>query len=97
MNARRMSLEDACTFVPDDLPDGAYWAMAHEIAGAEYGDAWDELSGHPEHNPRAVEQRLSKPHVCRWCQKRFKTSDGMSQHAKDIHPKAFAREARLKP
>lgn len=29
--------------VPDDLPDGAYWAMAHEMAGLDYGDGFDEL------------------------------------------------------
>lgn len=40
---KRMSFRDACDLVPDDLPDGAYWAMAHEIAGLDYGDGFDEL------------------------------------------------------
>ena len=48
MAKRRMSLQEACDLVPDDLPDGAYWAMAHEIAGAEYGEAWDELDSYPK-------------------------------------------------
>ena len=33
--------QDALYFVPDDLPDGAYFAMASEIAGVEYGDWFD--------------------------------------------------------
>lgn len=38
-----MPFKDALDLVDDDLPDGAYWAMAHEIAGLEYGDGFDEL------------------------------------------------------
>jgi len=26
-----------------DLPDGAYWTMAHDLAGLEYGDGFDQL------------------------------------------------------
>lgn len=26
-----------------DLPDGAYWAMAHDLAGLEYGEGFDQL------------------------------------------------------
>jgi hypothetical protein len=26
-----------------DLPDGAFWAMAHDLAGLEYGDGFDQL------------------------------------------------------
>lgn len=39
-----MPFKDACDLVPDDMPDGAYWAMAHEIAGLEYGEGFDELA-----------------------------------------------------
>lgn len=40
----KMSFKDACALCDDlDLPDGAYWAMAHEMAGLEYGDGFDEL------------------------------------------------------
>ena len=45
MSKRKMSLKQACEMVPDDLPDGAYWEMAHDIAGADYGESWDELDG----------------------------------------------------
>ena len=40
---RKMSLPEACSMVPDDLPDGAYWAMAHEFAGADQGEAVDDF------------------------------------------------------
>jgi hypothetical protein len=39
----RIPFRDAMGMVPDDLPDGAYWAMAHEMAGLEYGDGFVEL------------------------------------------------------
>jgi len=45
---RVMSLQDACDGIDDDLPDGAYWALAHDICGGEYGDCWDELDGYGE-------------------------------------------------
>lgn len=32
----------------DDLPDGAYWAMAHDMADAEYGYVWHELDSYPK-------------------------------------------------
>lgn len=40
---QKMSFKDAMDLVDDDLPDGAFFAMAHEIAGLEYGDGFDEL------------------------------------------------------
>jgi hypothetical protein len=39
-----MPFRDACDLVPDDMPDGAYFAMAHEIAGLDYGDGFAELA-----------------------------------------------------
>lgn len=30
--------------VDDDLPDGAYWAMVHEILGVEYGEIFPLLA-----------------------------------------------------
>ncbi len=26
-----------------DLPEGAFWAMAHDLAGLDYGDGFDQL------------------------------------------------------
>lgn len=45
---QRMSFRDACNMVPDDLPDGAYFAMAHEFAGLDYGDGFAELADDAE-------------------------------------------------
>lgn len=51
MTKRKMSLQEACDLMTDmgmdDLSDGAYWAIAHDIARAEYGDVWHELDGYP--------------------------------------------------
>lgn len=80
---RTMSLADACDLVPDDLPDGAYWAMAHEIAGAEFGEAWDELPEHPEHKDKP--HLWTKPHQCPICKRRFKTKPALEQHRRDAH------------
>ena len=40
---QRMSFRDACDLVDDDLPDGAFFAIAHEMAGLDYGEGFDEL------------------------------------------------------
>lgn len=55
---QRMSFRDAVDLVPDDLPDGAFWAMAHEMAGLEYGDGFEELL--PEAQPRRKPKRRRK-------------------------------------
>ena len=40
----KMSFKDACDIADAmDLPDGAYWAIAHEMAGLEYGDGFDDF------------------------------------------------------
>jgi hypothetical protein len=36
-NRPRMSIHDAAAFVPDDLPDGAYFAMLGEFTGMDAG------------------------------------------------------------
>jgi len=74
-----MSLQDATDLVPDDLPDGAYWAMAHEMAGAEYGDAWGELDGFKK--PPLTAQ-------CTVCRKWFRTDNAMRQHRAAAHKPA---------
>ena len=40
----RISFREAMEIADDDLPDGAYWAMCHEIAGLDYGDGFAELA-----------------------------------------------------
>ena len=77
MNKRTMSLKEVVQFVPGDLPDGAFWQMAHDIAGAEYGEVWHELKETPA--------RKTKNHQCPVCQKRFAKDDYMRQHQAAAH------------
>lgn len=72
----RMSFRDAMALVPDDLPDGAYWAMAHEMAGLDYGDGFDELASE---RPRAGDRDSLKPHHCT-CGRSFRTEQGLRDH-----------------
>lgn len=71
-----MRFRDAMDLVPDDLPDGAYWAMAHEMAGLEYGDGFDELLA-----------EVDKPFTCGNCGKRFATKGAKRQHRRAKHGK----------
>ena len=73
-----MSLQEACDLVPDDLPDGAYWAMAHELAGAEIGDAWDELTSSPTHKP--FKPKEEKTINCPQCKRLFSSKETLMQH-----------------
>lgn len=69
MTRRRMSFRDAIDLVPDDLPDGAFWAMAHEMAGLDYGDGFDE----------------PKAHKCNQCSRAFRTAQGVKDHQRMKH------------
>jgi len=43
-----MSFNDAMDLADTmDLPDGAFWAMAHDLADLEYGEGFDQLAGGP--------------------------------------------------
>lgn len=44
---QQMSMSDSMDLVDDDMPDGAYWAMVHEMAGLDYGEGFDELVDEP--------------------------------------------------
>lgn len=41
---QNLTMREAAALVPDDLPDGAYFAMCHEMAGVEYGDGFADLA-----------------------------------------------------
>lgn len=82
MSKRKMSLQQAADLVDDDLPDGAFWAMAHELAGAEYGDAWDELDGY---NVDQVDEDFSNLR-CPVCGKQCKSASGVLAHYDAKHP-----------
>jgi len=76
-----LSFDDAMWLADSmDLPDGAFWAMAHELAGIEYGAGFDLLA----------EQSLGtepeeKRHICAVCGKAFSTRGGQRQHRRDRH------------
>ena len=72
---RPMTLQDACALVDDNLSDGAYWAMAHELAGAEYGEVWHELDGYPKSASKVK---------CDICGKKVKSA-GINDHKRDAH------------
>lgn len=81
MSKRTMSLQDACDLVPDDLPDGAYWAMAHELAGADYGEVWDELVSSPTHKPfKPNTPKAIKKLSCPQCKRLFGNESMLKQH-----------------
>lgn len=83
MGKRTMSLQDACDLVDDDLPDGAFFAMAHDIAGAEYGTAWGELDGYVRRPRRLL---VAKEIPCPVCRKRFARNEDLRQHREAAHP-----------
>lgn len=84
MKKQRMSFRDACDLVPDDLPDGAYFALAHEMAGLDYGDGFAELADDMEFDQP---ERSPKELRCDLCGKRVRTSYDMFQHRRDKHGK----------
>lgn len=79
---REMTLQQAVDILnedDDDLPDGAFWAMAHDMCGAEYGDVWDELDAvQKPRKPKAAPAERSLP--CPHCSKKFTGEDGRRQH-----------------
>jgi len=81
---QRMPFEDALAITPDDLPDGAYFALAHEIAGLEYGDGFDELGpGTPDNY--VYRPPVYDPVKLRCCHRKFKKASDLAQHRRDKH------------
>lgn len=74
-------MRDAMSVVPDDLPDGAFFAMAEEIGGFESGEGIASLANESGQPPR----RKPHPHPCPECNRRFATAQGLIQHRHDIH------------
>lgn len=87
MGKRTMSLKEACELVPDDLPDGAYWAMAHDLAGADHGEVWHELD-EPDDGPRKLKEPQGNPgrSQCNLCGQWFERKQFMRQHRAAKHP-----------
>jgi hypothetical protein len=89
---QRMSMRDAMNLVSDDLPDGAYWGIAHEMAGIEYGDGFNELvSDGPVTPPRSRRETVVKqkpkptPAKCKTCGKKFASMPSLHQHRRAKH------------
>lgn len=83
MSGNRMTFRDAMELADAmDLPDGAFWAMSHELAGLEYGDGFDELMAGEVDRPDE-EKRFS----CQveGCGKRFATKAAKRAHRRDRH------------
>lgn len=91
----RMSFKDAMELVDDDLPDGAYWAMAHEIAGLEYGDGFTELldyDGIITETERRLAVHDRTIHCPFGCGKKFRNETARDQHVRDKHAKRLAKD-----
>lgn len=100
-----MSFRDAMELVDDDLPDGAFFAIAHEIAGLDYGDGFDELAEEelgealPGDVARVVVPRQMRPPgpmprrvCCIVCRKKFPGSGSLDQHY-SAKPRSHRRRA----
>lgn len=63
---QKMSFRDALALVPDDMPDGAAFALAHEYAGLEYGDGFDEIApGGPSDPPKPGHKKMGRIDLAR--------------------------------
>jgi hypothetical protein len=90
----RMSFTDALGLVDDDLPDGAYFAMAYDMAGLEYGNGFGDLSVNNMPLTGRGSGKKHRPHVCEYCRKPFRTDRALGDHRRDVHAKRMAREGR---
>lgn len=77
---QKMPFRDAMAIADDSLPEGAYWAMAHEIAGLEYGEGFDELAIEEGKGGAVPAKPISRPFQCTMCERRFKAKGDLRQH-----------------
>lgn len=80
---QKMTFRDAMDLVDDDLPDGAFWAMAHEIAGLDYGDGFDELAEEDLGVCKPEPKTIKCSH--KGCNRKFRTAAAVSDHLRDKH------------
>ena len=92
----RIRFKEALDMVPDDLSDGAYWAMAHEIAGMDYGEGFAELAPRrrKQNSRRRDKSELMNrpkpaglPFRCGTCGKDFATKGAKRTHRNRAHCK----------
>lgn len=86
--SRRMSMREAMDLVDDDLPDGVYWGLVHEMAGLEYGDGFDELLDDDDREEVAAQEAIIDRQMieatrfeCPDCKRRFGSREARRQHA----------------
>ncbi len=72
----KMRFSDALSMLDDDMPDGAYFAMAEELSGMDTCDGLDQMKR---------DQLKDKPHKCPKCNKRFATPNAAAMHEKMKH------------
>jgi phage FluMu protein Com len=86
-NRQIMPFSEALSMVNDDLPDGAYFAMAHEFAGLDYGEGFDELAAEERRQPAKLQkpQNQAKKIKCDQCNRMFATPEAAAQHAIAAH------------
>lgn len=97
----RMSFDDAMQMAECmDLPDGAFWAMSHELAGLDYGDGFPVIA--PKRRKAPNSRRRAKsfmmqapkpeglPYRCGTCGKDFATKGARRNHRNDKHARKEA-------
>ena len=80
------------------LPDGAFWAMSHELAGLDYGEGFPRFDAPKKVKSKTRRQQKTalmlrpridgKPFRCGSCGKDFATKGAKKRHRKDVHPKS---------
>ena len=89
-----LSFDDAMDIADSmALPDGAFWAMSHELAGLEYGTGFPKLPRKKKATSRRqIKSELmnrprdaAKPHRCGTCGKDFRTKGAKKRHRIDAH------------
>ena len=84
-----MSFADAMDLADSmGLPDGAFWAMSHELAGLEYGEGFDQIAAGTE---AKVPAPPSSRRGCDKCQRTFGSKDSLRQHKRDRHGMAWKK------
>ena len=84
----RMSIDDAIDMTDDDMPDGAFFAMAGELAGVPDHEVVQHIANNPQKYPPA--KRNAKDTPCPFCARKFRGDDGLKAHIRDKHSQASA-------
>lgn len=72
-----------------NLPEGAYWALVHELMGMEYGDVFPIIGDDTDFFEYEAEPDV--PQECKHCGRKFIDRYALSQHKRAKH-RHFNRE-----